>query len=87
MCIRDREDSTTITSNSVITLFEDAKGTMWFGTNGGGLCSFDAKEKRFIEFDPVSYTHLDVYKRQGKCVYELKPYDAYVRNSCQLRVR
>ncbi len=22
-----------------------------------------------------------------KCVYELKPYDAYVRNSCQLRVR
>lgn len=25
---------------------------MWFGTNGGGLCSFDAKEKRFIEFDP-----------------------------------
>ncbi|MEY8685685.1 two-component regulator propeller domain-containing protein [Bacteroides sp. AN502(2024)] len=48
----EREDSTTITSNSVITLFEDAKGTMWFGTNGGGLCSFDAKEKRFIEFDP-----------------------------------
>ena len=48
----EREDSTTITSNSVITLFEDTKGTMWFGTNGGGLCSFDAKEKRFIEFDP-----------------------------------
>lgn len=48
----EREDSTTITCNSVITLFEDAEGTMWFGTNGGGLCSFDAKEKRFIEFDP-----------------------------------
>ena len=48
----EREDSTTITSNSVITLFEDSKGTMWFGTNGGGLCSFDAKEKKFIEFDP-----------------------------------
>lgn len=42
----EREDSTTITSNSVITLFEDTKGTMWFGTNGGGLCSFDAKEKK-----------------------------------------
>ena len=48
----EREDSTTITSNSVITLFEDAKGTMWFGTNGGGLCSFDPKTKTFIEFDP-----------------------------------
>ncbi len=26
----EREDSTTITCNSVITLFEDAEGTMWF---------------------------------------------------------
>lgn len=50
----EREDSTTITSNSVITLFEDAKGTMWFGTNGGGLCSFDPKTSSFTEFDPES---------------------------------
>lgn len=48
----EREDSTTITNNSVITLFEDTKGTMWFGTNGGGLCSFDPKTEAFIEFDP-----------------------------------
>lgn len=48
----EREDSTTITSNSVITLFEDIKGTMWFGTNGGGLCSFASKTKTFIDFDP-----------------------------------
>lgn len=48
----EREDSTTITSNSVIALFEDIKGTMWFGTNGGGLCSFDSKTKTFTDFDP-----------------------------------
>lgn len=48
----EREDSTTITSNSVITLFEDIKGTMWFGTNGGGLCSFDSKAEIFVDFDP-----------------------------------
>lgn len=47
----EREDSTTITSNSVITLFEDVRGTMWFGTNGGGLCSFDSDTNTFIEFD------------------------------------
>ena len=47
----EREDSTTITSNSVITVFEDNKGVMWFGTNGGGLCSFDPKTEAFIEFD------------------------------------
>lgn len=48
----EREDSTTITSNSVISLFEDSKGTMWFGTNGGGLCSFEPKTETFITFDP-----------------------------------
>lgn len=48
----EREDSSTITSNSVITVFEDLKGVMWFGTNGGGLCSFDPKKESFIEFNP-----------------------------------
>lgn len=48
----ERNDSTTITNNSVITLFEDLKGTMWVGTNGGGLCSFDPKTETFIDFDP-----------------------------------
>lgn len=47
----EREDSTTITSNSIMTLFEDMKGTMWFGTNGGGLCSFDPKKEVFTEFE------------------------------------
>lgn len=47
-----REDLTTLTSNSVITLFEDRKGTMWFGTNGGGLCSFSEDTGTFVDFDP-----------------------------------
>lgn len=48
----EREDPTTISSNSVIALFEDVKGVMWFGTNGAGLCSFSPKEETFINFDP-----------------------------------
>lgn len=48
----ERTDPATITNNSVITLFEDTKGTMWFGTNGGGLCSFDSRTETFIDFDP-----------------------------------
>lgn len=47
-----REDTTTITNNYVVTLFEDLKGTMWFGTNGGGLCSFDPEKEVFVDFDP-----------------------------------
>lgn len=47
-----RGNATTITSNSVISLFEDVRGVMWFGTNGGGLCSFSKEDEAFIDFDP-----------------------------------
>jgi len=47
----EKNSSTSITSNSVITLFKDSKNRMWFGTNGGGLCYFDSKTKSFINFD------------------------------------
>lgn len=50
----ESSDPATITNNSVVTLFEDQKGTMWFGTNGGGLCSFDADTETFIDFDPTN---------------------------------
>lgn len=52
--LHESSDSTTITNNSIITLFEDRKGTMWFGTNGGGLCSFNADTETFVDFDPTS---------------------------------
>lgn len=40
-----------VTGNSVISLFEDARQIMWFGTEGGGLCSFDSSTGRFTPFD------------------------------------
>lgn len=49
-----RDDPSSITSNSVICLYEDMRGTMWFGTNGGGLCSFDTKNDNFVNFDPTN---------------------------------
>lgn len=52
----EREDSTTITSNSVITLFEDTKGTMWFGTNGEDCVLLMLKRK-----DSLSLTRIILY--------------------------
>lgn len=36
-----------ISSNKVITLFDDRKGNLWVGTDGGGLNLFDKKTKKF----------------------------------------
>jgi len=48
----EKNNPHSITSNSVIKLFRDSKNTIWLGTNGGGLCSFDPKIDGFINFDP-----------------------------------
>lgn len=48
----EKNNSHSITSNSVIKLFRDSNNTIWFGTNGGGLCSFDPRIDGFINFDP-----------------------------------
>ena len=47
-----RGDSATIGSNSVICIYKDMEGTMWFGTNGGGLCFFNPANNRFVNIDP-----------------------------------
>lgn len=40
-----------ISTNKVITLFDDKKGNLWLGTDGGGLNLFDRKTKTFQVFD------------------------------------
>ena len=50
--IHNQADSRTISGNSVIELFLDVRHTVWLGTEGGGLCSFDYKTGNFTAFDP-----------------------------------
>ena len=45
-------DPNSIVGNNVISLFEDNRHTMWFGTEGNGLCYFDNKLLSFVPFDP-----------------------------------
>ena len=49
---------------SVYAIYKDSSGRLWFGTQTG-ILYYDIFSNSFVTIaDPVSYTHLDVYKRQ-----------------------
>jgi len=43
-------DSNSIASNYVISIFEDSKGNLWAGTDGGGLNLYNRDKENFIRF-------------------------------------
>lgn len=55
-------DSASLPDNSVWALYEDAKGNLWVGTDGGGLSLYDRQQDKFIHYqhsegDPASLSH------------------------------
>lgn len=45
-----------LSSNSINTIFQDKQGYMWFGTNGGGLNSYDGYTIRKYRHNPFDST-------------------------------
>lgn len=44
-------DSSSISSSYILTLFEDKKRNLWIGTNGGGLDLFISETETFVHFE------------------------------------
>src|SRR5690606_4048222 len=40
-------DSTSLPTNEVVSLHEDHSGTLWIGTNGGSVCTYDRQKDVF----------------------------------------
>ena len=62
----DPSDPDSITDNTVRTIYEDRDGTLWLGTNTGGLNHFDPATRRFRHYrhdsaNPRSLSHDSVY--------------------------
>ena len=61
----DPHDPYSIPDNFIWTLYEDSEGTLWVGTNSGGLCRFDRETERFTRYkhnpdDPGSISYNNV---------------------------
>ncbi|MCP4601580.1 MAG: response regulator [Proteobacteria bacterium] len=46
----DPDDRTSLSHNYLRAIFEDANGTLWIGTNGGGLNKFNTKTETFTRY-------------------------------------
>jgi ligand-binding sensor domain-containing protein/serine phosphatase RsbU (regulator of sigma subunit) len=62
----DRQDPHSLSSNVIPVLYEDRQGTLWAGTQQGGLNKFDRELDRWIRYqhdpqDPQSLSHDDVF--------------------------
>jgi DNA-binding NtrC family response regulator/ligand-binding sensor domain-containing protein len=62
----DPDDPSSLSYNSVYSLYQDANGMLWIGTNGGGLNLYDAdtgtfSHCRYTPLDPTSINYDEVY--------------------------
>lgn len=61
----DKDDSSTLPYNKVLSIFEDSYNQIWLTTQGGGFCRFDEQTSTFIRYNPSNTLGSDV-------VYQIK---------------
>ena len=67
----DPSDSTSLSNDDIVTLFEDSEGDLWVGTYGGGVNRFDRSSGMFERYRFNDSGHRDVVwaiseDRQGR---------------------
>jgi len=66
----DPEDFSSLSHDSILSLYEDSSGGLWIGTLGGGLNRFDRRTEQFSRYqtnpdDPYSLNHNSVISMVG----------------------
>lgn len=70
-------DSTTVSGNFILCLFEDSEKTLWIGTLDGSLCAYDRQRDKFIRFGKQFSKSNDAVRS----IYESKDKKLYIGSS------
>ncbi len=57
-------------SNEIIVVYEDSNHTLWVGTLGGGLCSFDRDQQKFSYFRHDEKNIYSISDNEIRSIYE-----------------
>ena len=63
-------DPDSLSHNDVNVIFEDRTGTLWLGTNGGGLNLFDRESERFVSYQHDPYDAGSLSYDEVMAIYE-----------------
>ena len=63
-------DSTSISNNQTLFIFEDSKNTLWFGTPDGGLNRYNATDENFTRFQHDVNNEHSISGNRAKCMCE-----------------
>ena len=69
-------DGHSIASNLITALYEDSKGNLWIGTNGGSVSIYDRETDKFFNF--LSSKHLSGINRYIRSINSDKNGDIWV---------
>ncbi len=65
-------DKYSISDNFIWTIYEDKSGTIWVGTNSGGLCKFDRETDKFINYRHNQNNSNSLSNNNVRAIYEDK---------------
>ncbi|MFC2146830.1 two-component regulator propeller domain-containing protein, partial [Acidobacteriota bacterium] len=68
--LHDPKDPTSLSHDSVFSLYRDRRGELWVGTLGGGLNKFDKDKGTFIHYKHDALDNESLSDDQVLCVYE-----------------
>jgi len=68
--LHDPDNNSSISDNSVLSIFRDSQNILWIGTWGGGLNKFDEKNQKFIRYQHDSKNPQSITHNTASMIYE-----------------